>query len=41
MNFWGSTYSEDTNIEKTISQAEQRRYIAKDSGRIKFVWKDA
>jgi GGDEF domain-containing protein len=27
---WGSAYSEDTNIEKTIDQADQRLYIAKN-----------
>jgi GGDEF domain-containing protein len=30
MSFWGSAYSEDTNIEKTIDQADQRLYIAKN-----------
>jgi hypothetical protein len=29
MSFFGSPYSEDTNIEKTIDQADQRLYIAK------------
>jgi hypothetical protein len=29
MSFWGSGYSEDTNIEKMINQADQRLYIAK------------
>ena len=30
MSFWGSAYSEDTNIEKTIDQADQRLYVAKN-----------
>ena len=29
MSFCGSAYSEDTNIEKTIDQADQRLYSAK------------
>jgi GGDEF domain-containing protein len=29
MSFWGSVYSEDTNIKKMIDQADQRFYIAK------------
>jgi len=28
MSFWGSAYSEYTNIEKTIDQADQRIHIA-------------
>jgi GGDEF domain-containing protein len=40
MSFWGSAYSEDTNIEKTIDQADQRLYIVKKSGWKKVVWED-
>jgi diguanylate cyclase (GGDEF)-like protein len=41
MSFWVSAYSEDTNTKKTINQADQRLYIAKNSGRKKVVWKYA
>jgi hypothetical protein len=41
MSFLGSAYSEDTNIEKTIDQADQRLNIAKKSGWKKVVWEDA
>jgi len=41
MSFWGSPYSEDTNIEKTIDQADQRLYIVKKPGWKKVVWEDA
>jgi diguanylate cyclase (GGDEF)-like protein len=41
VSFWGSTYSEDTNIEKTTDQADQRLYIEKKSGQKKVVWEDA
>jgi PleD family two-component response regulator len=41
MSFGVSAYSENTNIEKTIDQAVQRLYIAKNSGRNKVVWEDA
>jgi len=30
MSFWGSAYSEDINIVKTIDQADQRLYIVKN-----------
>jgi len=41
MSFGVSEYSEDINIEKTIDQADQRLYIAKNSGRNKVVSEDA
>jgi hypothetical protein len=41
MSFLGSAYSEDTNIEKTIDQADQRLYSVKNFGRKKVVWEDA
>ena len=41
MIFWGSAYSEDINIEKTIDQADQRLYIVKNFGRKKVAWEDA
>ena len=41
MSFWGRVYSEDTNIEKTIDQADQRLYIGKKPGWEKVVWEDA
>jgi len=37
MSFGVSEYSEDANIEKTIDQADQRLYLAKNSGRNKVV----
>ena len=37
MSFGVSEYSKDTNIEKTIDQADQRLYLAKNSGRNKVV----
>ena len=41
MSFGVSEYSEDTNIEKIIDQADQRLYIAKNSDQNKIVWEDA
>lgn len=41
MSFGVSEYTEDINIEKTIDQADQRLYIAKNSGRNKVVSEDA
>ena len=40
MSFGVSEYSEDANIEKTIDQADQRLYLAKNSGRNKVVFAD-
>jgi len=40
MSFGVSEYSEDTNIEKIIDQADQRLYSAKKSDRNKVVWED-
>ncbi|MBC8286517.1 MAG: diguanylate cyclase [Nitrospinae bacterium] len=41
MSFGASEYSGDGNIEKTIDQADQRLYLAKNSGRNKVVSEDA
>jgi len=41
MSFGVSEYIEDAHIEKTIDQADQRLYIAKNSGRNKVVSEDA
>ncbi len=41
MSFGVSKYSGDTPIEKTIDQADQRLYLAKNSGRNKVVSEDA
>lgn len=41
MSFGVSEYSEDADIEKTIDQADQRLYLAKNSGRNKVVSEDA
>ena len=39
MSFLGSAYSEDTNIEKTIDQADQRLYSVGNFGRKKLCGK--
>jgi GGDEF domain-containing protein len=39
MSFRGSAYLEDTNIEKTIDQADQRLYIAKNLAKKKLCGK--
>jgi hypothetical protein len=36
MSFWTSAYTEDTNIEKTIDQVDQRLYSAKNMARKKL-----
>ena len=41
MSFGVSEYSGNNNIEKTIDQADQRLYLAKNSGRNKVVFEDA
>jgi PleD family two-component response regulator len=41
MNVCDSAHSEGINTEKTIYQADQRLYIAKNSGRKKVAWEDA
>lgn len=40
MSFGVSSYDKDTNIEKTIDIADQRLYLAKNSGRNKVVFED-
>jgi diguanylate cyclase (GGDEF)-like protein len=41
MSFGVSIYNGDTSIEKTIDRADQRLYLAKESGRNKVVSEDA
>jgi hypothetical protein len=41
MSFGSRAYSEDMDIEKTIDQADQRLYSAKNHFWNKVMWEDA